>query len=485
MMLEKMPIDADSEKALLSCFMQDGILYSEYADRISGESFTGERLYIYKALKDAAERGELQGELDTVNFVKEMHDAGTLDKAGGLIEIQNIKSLIPSTTMIEKYVSKVEDAAGKRNIYAALLKGFNELQKDSASLHEIKAIIQNTLNRQATAREKGIYNAVNRNDAILGFFRAIESRREYYPTGIKCLDSLLDGGIYAGLFVIGAIPSLGKTSFILQIADNIAAGGCDVLLFSLEMSRHELTARTYSRLTAIAAKKRDSETIEGALTAARILSGSLCDVDKITDAVKADTAGEHIFISQGVGNIGYKEIRAAVEYHKAIRGVYPVVMVDYMQILAPEDEHATDKQNIDKAAMELKRLSRDTNRPVILVSSFNRENYNAPVSMASFKESGSIEYSADVLIGLQYAFMELLPGESGTGKDSKRAARITQEREKIDKREEGSAPLVVEAKILKNRAGRRGRVFMGYYPEYNWYIDSLPVNNEKYKKKIL
>lgn len=72
-----------------------------------------------------------------------------------------------------------------------------------------------------------------------------------------------------------------------------------------------------------------------------------------------------------------------------------------MQILAPCNEIASDKQNKDNAVLELRRISRDYKTPIIAISSFNRDNYNSVASMTAFKESGIIEYSSDVLIALQ------------------------------------------------------------------------------------
>ena len=71
----------------------------------------------------------------------------------------------------------------------------------------------------------------------------------YIPTGFKNFDSILDGGLYEGVYILGAIPSLGKTTLALQIADQIAEAGEDVLIFSLEMARRELMAKSISRLT--------------------------------------------------------------------------------------------------------------------------------------------------------------------------------------------------------------------------------------------
>ena len=111
-----------------------------------------------------------------------------------------------------------------------------------------------------------------------------------------------------------------------------------------------------------------------------------------------------------MGDIGADQIRETVKRHKAFTNNSPVVLVDYLQLLAPYNDRATDKQNTDRAVLELKRISRDYKIPVIAISSLNRANYNTPISLEAFKESGGVEYSSDVVIGLQ------LQGVGGKGK---------------------------------------------------------------------
>lgn len=270
------------------------------------------------------------------------------------------------------------------------------------------------------------------------------------PTGFKSLDTALDGGLYEGLYTIGAIPSLGKTTLALQIADNIAIKGRDVLIFSLEMARSELMAKSISRLTWLCGlNRRTAKTARGITDGSRYKNYSPEEKTLIKKAMEtyAEYAG-HIFIAEGMGNIGVPEIRKTVETHLSFTGQAPVVIVDYIQIMAPADVRGTDKQNIDKAILELKRLSRDEKIPVIAISSFNRQNYKSDVAMEAFKESGAIEYSADVLIGLQM---------------KKSASEDAEEAKKRD-------PRNVELVVLKNRNGKVGeKVEFEYYPYFNYF----------------
>lgn len=278
-------------------------------------------------------------------------------------------------------------------------------------------------------------------------------------TGFSNLDLVLDGGLYEGLYIIGAISSLGKTTLITQIADQIAGDGTDVLIFSLEMARNELIAKSISRHTLIKAFKdgigiANAKTARGITTGKRYINYSQTERALITSAIKEyGEYAENIYISEGIGDIGAEQIRDTVETHIRFTGRRPVVIIDYLQILAPYNDRATDKQVVDKAVLELKRISRDSKVPLIAISSFNRANYKEAVTMEAFKESGAVEYSSDVLIGLQ------LKGAGGKDFNST-------EEKKRDPRE-------IELVILKNRNGRVGdKVPLQYYPLFNYFKES-------------
>lgn len=279
------------------------------------------------------------------------------------------------------------------------------------------------------------------------------------PTGFNKLDAALDGGLYEGLYIFGAVSSLGKTTLVLQIADQIAQQGQDVLYFSLEMARAEIMAKSISRHTLQEVLEngydiRNAKTQRGITAGARYANYNKDERDIIRDAVKrySSYAG-HIFISEGIGDIGVTQIRKTVENHISITGHTPVIVVDYLQILAPYNERGTDKQNTDKAVLELKRISRDHKTPVITISSFNRASYKGEAETSSFKESGSIEYSADVLIGLNF----LQAGQNGYS----------------EKAEKKKSPRDIRLEILKNRTAATGdTIEFQYYSMFNYFTES-------------
>lgn len=305
------------------------------------------------------------------------------------------------------------------------------------------------------------------------FVKKIQKNKQklFFPTGFPSLDDLLDGGLHSGLYFVGAISSLGKTSFCLQAIDNVAALGNDCLVFSLEMAREELIAKSLSRHTFLESLNKNvsisyAKTTRGITMGSRYDSYSEKDKYIISESINSYSKyADKIFIHEGVGDIGVERIREEIEKHIRITGNNPIVLIDYLQILAPSDVRATDKQNIDKSVLELKRISRDFDIPVICISSFNRDNYMAPVNMASFKESGAVEYSSDVLLGLQYYGMDWNEGES----QRERESRVRQLVNDIVSRGKNCKEIKIQVKILKNRNGSRGEICMDFYPMFNYF----------------
>ena len=303
---------------------------------------------------------------------------------------------------------------------------------------------------------------------------------EPLPTGFDSLDAILDGGLYPeALYSIGALSSLGKTTFVLQIADHIAASGRDVLYVALEQSASELRAKTLSRLTDIIDHQFGRLSVTQIMNARKRAGWN--DPNHTTAQSKAyaraideykRSIGQHMRIIEGVGSITVDRIRGDVEKNIRFRGQAPVVIIDYVQILAPAAEKLTDKQNVDRNIVELKRLARDNHTPVIAICSFNRDNYFAPVDKNAFKESGSIEYSADVLIGIQPKGMIQKSGDKdgATNKETVKACIADTLRN-------------LEAVILKNRNGEAGTVMLEYFTPCNRYTDQgiKPKNTNNMK----
>lgn len=321
-----------------------------------------------------------------------------------------------------------------------------------------------------------LYKENSSTNKLLELLTSYEKKRpKAISTGFEKLDSALYGGFYSGLYILGAVSSLGKTSFALQIASNIAERGQDVLIFSLEMSSKELLAKILSRFTFEINRDYPRNTIE-------ILNNYIEEEYKPTRSKAFERLrnfSDRIYISEGIGNITAEQIREKIKEHIEITGNTPFVIIDYVQIICPLDFKMTDKQATDRNITELKRISRDYNLTILGISSFNRESYKEEVSLTSFKESGAIEYGSDVLIGMQYKGIEreVNFGKVESDKDyNARKANFYKELE--EKRAKGEF-IPLQIKILKNRNGKTSKVDFYFKPPFNYFTD-----DEVTKKKM-
>lgn len=438
----------------------------------------------------------VEGEFDALSIIEAGGIAVALGSSSNLRFIEFLKSNRPKYPLILALDNDEAGRAGEAKLSEELTKiqidfveaditfGFKDANE--ALVEDRESFVQSVLNaknnvlnllEEKRQKEAEAYYQTAAVYGLSDFIADIEKRhnKDCVSTGFENLDEILDGGFYPGLYIIGAISSLGKTTFALQVADNAAKKGQDVLVFSLEMGKQELIAKSISRLSFQKCKNWGSD-LDFATTTRNLMNGKSLNskerVDFLNECIKgySDYAGR-IFYHIGIGDIGVEKIKAVIARHIRITGRKPLVIIDYLQIIAPFDMRATDKQNTDKAVVELKRASRDYDVPIFAISSFNRENYTSPVNIASFKESGAIEYTSDVLMALQFKGMDYLKKDDDKYEDEKsRTARIIQLRNEQEKNAEipGKAQ-ELQLKILKNRNGRKGGVDFEFHPMFNCF----------------
>ena len=285
--------------------------------------------------------------------------------------------------------------------------------------------------------------------------------KKLLSTGYKKLDASLGGGLYNSLYVIGGISGLGKTSLVLNILENLAKENQDVMFISLEMSREELIAKSLSRFTRETVIKGFSPMD---YPSQRDIQNGNFDVEAPyfkEGLSKYSEVSKNIFIQEVNYNYNTEKIREDIINHKMLRGKAPVLVVDYLQVLPCIKDYGDDKKNIDFNITELKRISREYDIPVIVISSIGRQYYKKQIDFEAFKSSGNIEFTADVVIGLQYSFMNDISNKS--------------DNEIIEKYKEAKSqyPRKVQTVILKNRNGSIGEYtdFI-YEPKYNYFEEA-------------
>jgi Replicative DNA helicase len=423
----------------------------------------------------------VEGEIDALSIIEAGGQAIALCGQGSEPLLRAVKKYVPRQALIialdNDEAGRVQEARVQQKLselgFFALVEHPYEPHKDAneaflasketlqARLNELgekaKAIAQEEQAKIKAEAQEALRRTSAR-EYLHDLRREIEESktRKLVSTGMKELDKLLDGGMNTGLYILGAETSMGKTSFALQIADHMAESGIDVLYFALEMGRFELMARSLSRIVGDYVDAEDET--EGLASMRDIMDGrrhaSFSQAKQASIAFafeRYESYSNRIFIHEGVGNIGVEQIRQAVEEFTTTMGEPPIVFVDYLQMLAPYDIRATEKQNIDRALLELKRLSRDLGAIVIVLSSFNRQSYGNSARNSSFKESGTIEYTADILLALEFA----TPPQNE--EERKRALK--------------SFPREVKVTILKNRNGQTGEeLLLDYYTKCNQFL---------------
>lgn len=300
--------------------------------------------------------------------------------------------------------------------------------------------------------------------------------KESIPTGFTILDAAAGGGLYAGLYTLAAVSGLGKTTFALQIADQIAGlrrdssgnftppdaqhPAHDVLFFSLEQSRLELVSKSINRTVAQInlSLPKSGEPV----TSLKIRYGQ--ENGDITAAKQIYKRGvqDRVSIIEGNFDNNITAVREYIESYISRTGTRPVVIIDYLQILLPDREKTrwnSTKEAVDSVVTGLKRISRDCSIPIIAISSMNREYYKQPVTFEALKESGAIEYTSDCIWGLQ---LYCLDSSELPSKDPQRQTAINQAKDAI--------PRVLTLKCLKNRNGPLYQVPFLYYPDKDHYI---------------
>ena len=267
---------------------------------------------------------------------------------------------------------------------------------------------------------------------------------------------------HPGLYVIGATPAAGKTTFCWQFLEQVARKGETCIYCSYEMSQLELFSKSLAR--EIFKRVPNTE-----LTAADIRRGAW---SVQLAAVRNDFAKSNFDLS--ILELQDESIDDLLTLLKPLcldKAKAPVVCLDYLQIVPTSRESA--KLGIDDSVRKLKKFQRDTNTTFIVISSFNRVNYTQSVSFESFKESGNIEYTADVVWALQLYVLNHI-----------NTSNITDARKRIDDAKK-QQPRQIQLKCLKNRQGTNYDCFFNYFSAHDYFesCEKFADNNSVSSKR--
>ena len=363
--------------------------------------------------------------------------------------IMDLGQVAFTTAYAESYAMKIKEESNRNK----LLRIGNNFQKNAEdvtkSLNDLVANAEKAL-RDVTS-DIVQNKAVNRQCYFTQSYENESNAMHVYSkrkTGFSNIDEVQ---IFSpGLYVIGATPAAGKTTFCWQLLEQLHKKGEICVFCSYEMSPLELFSKSMARELFL----RDKSTT---LTSADIRCGASSDIlSKVhADFIAEDKGGVNLFTLQ---DENIDEMLRLIRPYCNDKKKSPVVCLDYLQIVPPSSEIQTDKARIDDIVHKLKTFQRETNTTFIVISSFNRMNYYQQVSFESFKESGNIEYTADVVWALQLNVIN----------DVKIGAPISETRKKFEdaKRQQ---PRQIQFKCLKNRQGQNYDCYFNYYPAHDYF----------------
>lgn len=433
--------------------------------------YNADYIFITEGVFDAlsiAEAGTAAVALNSVSFAGELIDEFTKRRPAGivLLALDNDPAGEAATEKIESGLNSLTIPHARANICGEWKDPNQALVKDPAAFI---AAVKNA--KENATRPNGIAAYLTGE----GYDNDTKNVIPPIPTGFNILNHKSGGGIYTGLYVIAAPSSLGKTTFCLQLACNIAETGRDVLYIAMEQSRLELVNKCISRVS-IAHETSRTNPSQNAVMATECRNPNEIKMKAINKhrAELAARVKNHLSIIEWNLDATTGNIKRQIEQHINMnpQDAPPVVIIDYLQLIQGETVNGRRqgiKETMDDAASELKKLSREKNIPIIAISSINRANYLMPFAMEAIKESGGIEYTADVVLGMQLAVID---GDEMTPQDFKNFEKVSSRRKAINEAK-ATEPRKTQIVCVKNRYGSAYfKVNFDYYPRYDYFIES-------------
>lgn len=356
----------------------------------------------------------------------------------------------PALGKVEAYLSIFVEGA-RRRLAKNLIKRV-EADLEAGDLSPVEAgsrVFETVVNLEAARRLVGAFKSEG--EDWPAYFAALEARqspgREFLGlnTGFDHLNNVANG-LTEGLFVLGAAPSTGKTTFAKQLTDQVAELNPNAvcLFVSLEQSREELRVKTLSRLSGV----ENRDILRGRLD---ISKTGWSRVRAAAADYQAQTAGR-VFVLEGDKTTTPARLRlAALQVRRATKAEALFVVVDYLQIVPTEEDYRDQRARIEAVVSDLRRLARDLGASVLAVSSLSRDYYEKS-TVTAFKESGGIEYGADL------------------------AAILMPSKDKIKGNETIEGVLCpwdsVHCDVVKNRNGERARVDFRFFKTISRFVET-------------
>ncbi|ESU34541.1 DNA helicase [Bacillus sp. 17376] len=439
------PQNMEAEQAVLGAiFLEPSALTLASEILLPEDFYRVAHQKIFNVMLDLNDKGRA---IDLVTVTEHLASSKLIEDVGGVSYLSELAASVPTAANIEYYARIVEE----KSLLRRLIRTASGIAEDGYMREdEVEALLAEAeKNIMEVAQRKGGEAFHNIKDVLVRTYDNIEEMHNSkgvvtgLETGFIELDRITAGFQRNDLIIVGARPSVGKTAFALNIAQNVAKKtGENVAIFSLEMGAEQLVMRVLCA--------------EGNIDAQRLRTGSLTDEDwgKLTMAM-GSLSNTGIFIDDTPG-VKITDIRSKCRRLKQEHGL-GMIMIDYLQLILGSGRGGENRQQeVSEISRSLKQLARELKVPVIALSQLSRgveSRQDKRPMMSDIRESGSIEQDADVI-----AFLY-------------RDDYYDQESE--DKN-------IIEIIVAKQRNGPVGTVKLAFVKEYNKFVNIENRYDESY-----
>jgi len=384
-----LPHNLEAEKSVLGAILIQNEAFNHAAELIdSKDFFRNAHTRIFEKMVVLSERGDA---IDFITLKEELSKSGELDSVGGPAYIASLADGVPRSANVEYYAKIVKEKSTLRSlIHSAnkiLVEAYEAEQEPDLLLDEAERSIF------AIAEDRIRAGFVPLRDLVQTSFAQIEKLQQQkgmitgVPTGFVDLDEMTSGLQPSDLVLVAARPSMGKTSFVLNIAQHIGTStDMTVGFFSLEMSKEQLFMRML--------------TSEARIDAHRFRTGYLNEKDYGRLSHALGTLAEAKVFIDDTASIGVLEMRAKARRLKAEHGLHMIV-IDYIQLMQGRGRFESRQAEIASISRSLKGLAKELNVPIVALSQLSRASETRAdhrPQLSDLRESGALEQDADVVM---------------------------------------------------------------------------------------
>ena len=403
-----LPHNLEAEKSVLGAILIHNEAFNHAAELIDSRDFYRDaHRRIFDKMVALSERSKA---IDLVTLKEELTRAGELEDVGGPAYIASLADGVPRSANVEHYARIVKEKATLRG----LIHSANRILADAYQAEEDAELILDGAEKAIFEIAEGRISSgfIPVRDLVQSSFATIEKLQEQrnaitgVPSGFQDLDEMTAGFQPSDMIILAARPAMGKTSFVLNVAQNAAKKGRTVGVFSLEMSKEQLFMRLL--------------TSEAMIDAHKFRTGYLTEKDygKLSHAL-GTLADLPIYIDDTPG-IGLLEMRAKCR-RLASAHTLDMIIIDYIQLMQGRGRFESRQQELTSISRSVKILAKELNVPIIALSQLSR----APESrtdhrpqLSDLRESGALEQDADLVMFIYRAEVydkeETKPEEQGT-----------------------------------------------------------------------